>query len=68
MNISQDVDLFGCKKMMSGVTRFTKLVEGLGVTGAEDADENIYLARTHEPWLKGRHLWWLMASHCNLSV
>ena len=37
MNISQDVDLFGCKKM-SGVTRFTELVEGLGVTGAEDAD------------------------------
>ena len=38
MNISQDVDLFGCKKMMSGVARFTELVEGLGVTGAEDAD------------------------------
>ena len=38
MNVSQDVDLFGCKKMMSGVTRFTELVEGLGVTGAKDAD------------------------------
>ena len=38
INVSQDVDLFGCKKMMSGVTRFTELVEGLGVTGAKDAD------------------------------
>ena len=38
MNISQNVDLFGCKKMMTGVTRFTELVVGLGVTSAEDTD------------------------------
>ena len=46
MNNSQKVDLglFGCKKMMAGITPFTELVVGLHVTGAEDAKISQYLS------------------------